>query len=78
MNTDKLNCFLAIADEGSFSAAARRLFITQTAVSLQMTSLEKEIGCTLFLRGSSGVSLTPEGRALIPLAREVMRAQQRL
>lgn len=46
----KINAFLIIAETGSLEEAARRLFITPSAVSLRLSSLEEEVGAKLLLR----------------------------
>lgn len=56
--------FVAVAQEGSFSKGARRLYITQPAASQAIGRLEKELGTPLFIREARGVSLTPEGELL--------------
>jgi DNA-binding transcriptional LysR family regulator len=61
---------LAVAEAGSFSAAARRLHLTQSAVSQQVHSLEQELQVELFHRDGPHISLTEDGRALMPMARE--------
>jgi len=64
MNLDYLQTFIAVCEEGSFSKAARRLCLSQTTVSFQIKSLEKEYRTKLFERSSAGVTLTPAGRVL--------------
>lgn len=59
-----LRAFEAVARRLSFSAAAEELFLTQSAVSRQIRSLEEEIGATLFQRGTRHVELTPDGKLL--------------
>ena len=49
----KIRAFLAVVDEGGFTAAARRLGLSQPAVSAQIASLESSLGFQLFLRGFS-------------------------
>lgn len=61
---DLYRVFDAIAREKSFSGAARRLFISQPAVSQSAKQLEEAIGTQLFIRGGRGVSLTSEGEML--------------
>lgn len=63
--------FLAVARDGSFTAAARALGYTQSAVSRQVQSLEDEIGAALFERLPRGVRLTDAGRVLLPHAEAV-------
>ena len=53
---------------GGFTAAARRLQLTQPTLSLQVKALEQELGRRLLDRGSRGVKLTAEGRALYAMA----------
>lgn len=56
-----LNSFIAIAEAGSFSVAAERLFISRTALIQQMNLLENELGFRLFNRNNKGVTLTTAG-----------------
>jgi DNA-binding transcriptional LysR family regulator len=60
----RLRILLAVAEEKSFSAAAQRLGLTQSAVSQQMAALERETGVTLLTRTPQGVSLTEAGGML--------------
>ncbi len=60
----QLRAFLAVCDEGSINRGAERLRISQSALSRQMQALEHEIGGALLERTSSGITLTPAGRAL--------------
>ena len=53
MDLKQLQYFVAAADEGSISGAARRLFITQPPVSVQIQQLEKELGGPLVIRGGA-------------------------
>lgn len=59
-----LTAFLAIAEEGSFAKAARRLFVSEPAVSVRIRSLEERLGFTLFERSNRGVRLTQAGELL--------------
>ena len=68
----QLRYFLALADEGHFTRAADQIHVTQPALSMQIKTLEAEIGTRLVERGPAGVILTPEGRALEVRAREVL------
>ncbi|MEO8391650.1 MAG: LysR family transcriptional regulator [Chloroflexota bacterium] len=68
----KLQIFITVAQEGSFSAAAEHLFITQSAVSQHMKELEKRLGRTLFQRGRRGVKLTSHGEILLRYAQEIV------
>jgi len=64
--------FIAIADTGSFAAAAQRVALTPAAVGAQMKSLEDEMGRPLFARENRGAVLTPAGLALLPRARRLV------
>ncbi|MBI5259618.1 MAG: LysR family transcriptional regulator [Burkholderiales bacterium] len=64
LSLDGLRAFEAVARRLSFSAAAQELFLTQSAISRQIKSLEAEIGATLFNRGTRHVELTAAGLAL--------------
>jgi DNA-binding transcriptional LysR family regulator len=64
-----LRYFLAVAEELSFSAAARRLHVSQQALSRAIKHLERELGVSLFHRTTHDVALTATGAALVPWAR---------
>lgn len=64
--------FVTIVEEGSFSAAADALFITQSALSQQIKTLETELGFELFVHNTKKVQLTPAGQAFYPKIREAM------
>ena len=70
MDTQSLQAFLAVADNGSFSLAAEQLYLTQPAVSKRIATLEDQIGARLFDRIGRRVGLTEAGRVLLPRARE--------
>jgi DNA-binding transcriptional LysR family regulator len=71
VSLDQLRTFLAAADEGSFSAAGRKLGRAQSVVSQVMANLEGQIGVRLFDRSARLPVLTDEGRALLTEARAV-------
>jgi DNA-binding transcriptional LysR family regulator len=73
----QLEYVVAIAEEGSFTAASTRLTIAQPSLSQQVAALEKELGCQLFERLHRGVRLTPAGRAFLPEARAMVLAERR-
>ncbi|MEL6427017.1 MAG: LysR family transcriptional regulator, partial [Pseudomonadota bacterium] len=60
--------FLAVAQTGSLSAAARQLGSTQPTVGRQVRVLEDRLGFALFTRQARGLSLTEEGARLLPAA----------
>jgi DNA-binding transcriptional LysR family regulator len=74
MELRQLRMFVAVAEEGSFSRAADRLHLVQSAVSAGIRSLERELGTTLFDRDTRHVELSDAGRALLPEARTVLSA----
>ncbi|MGI5230060.1 LysR family transcriptional regulator [Actinoallomurus sp. CA-142502] len=74
METRKLEVFLAVAEERSFTRAAERLHIVQSGVSTSVRSLERELGTPLFDRMAQRITLTEAGRALAPEARRVLAA----
>jgi molybdate transport repressor ModE-like protein len=83
MELKQLARFLAVIDHGSISSAARKMKLTQQALSSSITSLEKEIGLKLFDRAPGGITkVTPYGRALVRHARSqfaaIDRAKQEL
>jgi DNA-binding transcriptional LysR family regulator len=71
VSLDQLRTFIAAADEGSFSAAGRRLRRTQSVVSLTLANLEGQLGVKLFDRRGHLPILTDQGRALLANARAV-------
>jgi DNA-binding transcriptional LysR family regulator len=73
MDTNSLSAFLAVADSGSFTAAAEQLFLTQPAVSKRIAQLEEQLGARLFDRIGRQVHLTEAGHALLPRARQFIR-----
>jgi DNA-binding transcriptional LysR family regulator len=73
MDTQHLQAFLAIAETGSFSAAALRLHLTQPAVSKRIAILEEQLHTTLFDRIGRQVSLTQAGLSLLPTARNILQ-----
>lgn len=74
MELRHLETFVAVAEEASFSRAADRLHVVQSAVSATIRNLEREWGVTLFHRTTHRVELSPEGRALLPEARAALQA----
>jgi DNA-binding transcriptional LysR family regulator len=73
MDIRQLEMFRAVAEEGSFTRAARRLNVSQSAVSRQLQLLEGELGGPLLHRSSKGITLTAEGELLLRAANRVHR-----
>jgi len=71
MNVDQIKAFHKVAVLGSFTKAARELFLTQSAVSQQIGTLEAEIGGRLFDRSGKKIRLTGEGEVLLDYAEKL-------
>ena len=72
MDIDALRSFIAFVDTGSFTRAAKQIFRTQGAVSMQMKKLEEETGRCLFTKEGRNLSLTDDGRKLVSYARRIL------
>jgi DNA-binding transcriptional LysR family regulator len=70
----QLRTFVAVAEEGSFTLAADRLHVVQSAVSATIRGLEAELGVRLFDRSTRRIELSDAGRALLPDARRTLAA----
>lgn len=64
MTLTQIQYFLTVTEQGSFSAAAAEMFVSQPAVSKQISQLETELGFRLFDRTDRRVQLTPDGRRM--------------
>jgi DNA-binding transcriptional LysR family regulator len=69
----QLKAFVAVVDQGGFTAASRRLGLSQPAVSRAVATLEKELGLRLVVRSRDGLSLTEAGSLALTHAREAAR-----
>lgn len=67
-----LKTFLAVIADGSFTAAGHRVALTQSAVGLQIRSLEDELRRPLFTRQGKAIALNGDGREFLPVAREIV------
>ena len=72
MDISALQAFIAVAESGSFSRAAERIFLTQPAISKRIAALEQDIGARLFDRVGRKIHLTPAGEALLLRTRAVL------
>ena len=77
MELQQLRYAVAIAEEQSFTRAAGRCFVVQSALSRQIKSLESELGVRLFARTSRKVEVTPAGEAFVKQARLCLQAAER-
>jgi DNA-binding transcriptional LysR family regulator len=73
-----LKIFLRVSETGSFSAVATELGVAQSIVSRQLSSLEEHLGTCLVHRSTRAISVTEEGRGLIPFARQTLDAAETL
>jgi len=73
MELRQLRYFVAVAEEGNISRAAKRIFLTQPALSRQIKALEDEIGQSLLERQAHSIRLTPVGEALLREANELLQ-----
>jgi DNA-binding transcriptional LysR family regulator len=73
MELRQLRYFVAVAEEGNISRAAKRIFLTQPALSRQIKALEEEVGQRLLERQAHSIRLTPAGEALHREARELLQ-----
>lgn len=76
LEPDVLRTFVAIAETGSFSAAADAVARTPSAVSMQMKKLETQLGRELFARQGRGVTLAPGGEELLAYAKRLIRLNE--
>lgn len=72
MNLKQLEAFVKIADTGSFSRAARELFLTQPTISAHISALEKELDARVFVRNTKEVKLSKDGEMLYQYAKQMM------
>src|SRR5262245_31094678 len=73
----QLHYFVAVAEELSFTAAARRLYVVQQALSAAVAQMERLVGVKLFNRTTRSVELTDAGLAFLPHARATLDAAHR-
>ena len=71
MNLKQLEAFVQVSESGSFSKAAKELFLTQPTISANISSLEKELNVRLFIRNTKEVSLSDDGKDLYRYAKQI-------
>ncbi|WP_218780416.1 LysR family transcriptional regulator [Bacillus sp. EAC] len=80
MNIQKLEYLVEVAKTGSFSIASQNLFVSQSAISQSIISIEKKLGIKLFERSRGGNNAIPtiDGKQIIPIANEIVLKYQEL
>lgn len=78
MDWDNLRFFLELSRAGRLTTAARRLGVDHTTVSRRVQALEKSLGVALFIRDTTGYSLTEAGRSLLPQVEQMEGASVRI
>lgn len=76
LNLSQLQTFVMVVSEGSMTAAADKLFLTQPAVSQQMKNLEDDLGVELIVRGSKQIKTTAQGEVLYEHAKKILNLSQ--
>ncbi|MEK6627950.1 MAG: LysR family transcriptional regulator [Bdellovibrionota bacterium] len=76
LNLSQLQTFVMVASEGSMTAAADKLFLTQPAVSQQMKNMEDDLGVELIVRGSKQIKMTAQGEILYEHAKKILSFAQ--
>ena len=78
MEPEQLRIFLAVAEHGSFTAAAKALFVSHSTTSRAVAALERELGAPLFLRQGRSVALTKAGETLKPEAERLLAMMEEI
>jgi DNA-binding transcriptional LysR family regulator len=74
MELSHLQTFVVVAEENSITQAAKRLFTTTSSISVQIKTLEDELGVQLFVRTARGMQITEKGEALLVKARHTLQS----
>lgn len=74
MDLQHVRAFVAVAREGNLTRAAERLHLTQAAVSVQLKNFQQSLDLTLLVRTPTGLSLTADGREILPFAERILAA----
>ena len=78
MEAKKLEILMTAVDLGSFSKASEVVGYTQSGLTHLVNSLEREIGFPLIIRSHNGISLTEQGKELVPAIRQFLQANANL
>lgn len=76
MNIENLKCFILVAENLSFARAAEALYISQPAVTKQISTLERELGVSLFIRSTRHVELTQAGMSFYKDAKDLVQKSE--
>lgn len=78
MNLKQLEAFVQVAEGGSFSKAAKELYLTQPTISAHISSLERELNVRLFVRNTKEVGLSEDGRELYKYAKQMVDLEEKI
>ena len=78
MNLKQLEAFVQVAEGGSFSKAAKELYLTQPTISAHISALEKELNARLFIRNTKEVSLSEDGKDLYRHAKQIIDIEKKI
>ena len=78
MNLKQLEAFVQVAEGGSFSKAAKKLYLTQPTISAHVAAFEKELNVRLFVRNTKEVSLSEDGKDLYKYARQMVDLEKKI
>ncbi len=78
MTLQQLKYILVVAEEGSITEAAKKLFLSQPSLSNAVKEVEKEVGISIFSRSRTGATLTKEGMEFLGYARQVIQQMELL
>ena len=78
MNLKSLRYIITIAEEQNLTKASKRLFVSQSTLSLFLRKLEEELGLSLFERSKNKLTITPAGRLYAETARELLHMEEKL
>ena len=78
MEIEQLRAFAAVAETGSFTRAAERLYTSHSSISRAVTALERELGVRLIERGNRVIGLTEAGEILLRGAKDILEREEKL
>lgn len=78
MRMEQLRCLVDIAQTGSLTSTAQRLYMTQPAVSQRIKQLEQDLGVALLVRTKAGTELTPAGERMVNYAKQILAIEQEM